>query len=60
MVIAKWQGELDEERFKAVLADPSLADPDVVPEAAETEQVVPVPAERPVPVVRPERVPALT
>jgi aerobic C4-dicarboxylate transport protein len=28
MVIAKWQGELDEERFQAVLADPSLADPD--------------------------------
>src|SRR5439155_10175935 len=27
MVIAKWQGELDEERFHAGLADPSLADP---------------------------------
>ena len=29
MVIAKWQGERDEERFQAVLDDPSLADPDV-------------------------------
>jgi aerobic C4-dicarboxylate transport protein len=28
MVIAKWQGERDEERFQAALADPSLADPD--------------------------------
>jgi aerobic C4-dicarboxylate transport protein len=26
MVIARWQGELDRERFAAVLADPSLAD----------------------------------
>ena len=32
MVIAKWQGERDEERFQAVLDDPSLADPDVVDE----------------------------
>jgi aerobic C4-dicarboxylate transport protein len=31
MVIAKWQGELDEERFHEVLADPSLADPDAPP-----------------------------
>ena len=29
IVIARWQGELDEERFRAVLADPSLADPDL-------------------------------
>jgi hypothetical protein len=28
MVIAKWQGERDEARFQAALADPSLADPD--------------------------------
>jgi aerobic C4-dicarboxylate transport protein len=28
MVIAKWQGERDEEVFQAALADPSLADPD--------------------------------
>jgi aerobic C4-dicarboxylate transport protein len=41
MVIAKWQGELDEDRFRAVLADPSLADPDAVP--ADTE----VPASTP-------------
>jgi aerobic C4-dicarboxylate transport protein len=33
MVIAKWQGERDEARFQAVLADPSLADPDLVEEA---------------------------
>jgi aerobic C4-dicarboxylate transport protein len=32
MVIAKWQGERDDERFQAVLADPSLADPDRVEE----------------------------
>ena len=30
MVIAKLQGERDEERFQAVLNDPSLADPDRV------------------------------
>ena len=30
MVIAKWQGERDDERFAAVLDDPSLADPDAV------------------------------
>jgi aerobic C4-dicarboxylate transport protein len=30
MVIAKLQGERDDERFAAVLDDPSLADPDVV------------------------------
>jgi aerobic C4-dicarboxylate transport protein len=28
MVVAKLMGEVDEERFKAVLDDPSLADPD--------------------------------
>ena len=32
MVIAKLQGERDEERFQAVLDDPSLADPDVLDE----------------------------
>jgi aerobic C4-dicarboxylate transport protein len=36
MVIAKWQGERDEERFRAALSDPSLADPD----RAEDEPVV--------------------
>ena len=35
MVVAKWQGELDEERFQAVLDEPALADPDVVDEDAE-------------------------
>jgi aerobic C4-dicarboxylate transport protein len=28
LVIARWQGELDEERLREVLDDPSLADPD--------------------------------
>ena len=32
MVIAKLQGERDDERFQAVLDDPSLADPDLVDE----------------------------
>src|ERR687897_373656 len=32
MVIARWQGELDEKRFHAALDDPSLVDPDLVPE----------------------------
>ena len=32
MVIAKLQGERDEERFQAVLDNPSLADPDVIDE----------------------------
>ena len=35
MVIAKLQGERDDERFQAVLDDPSLADPDRVDERAE-------------------------
>jgi aerobic C4-dicarboxylate transport protein len=29
MVVAGWQGELDRERFQAVLDEPSLADPDL-------------------------------
>jgi aerobic C4-dicarboxylate transport protein len=40
MVIAKWQGELDKERFDAVLAEPALADPELgpmVPEPAVSE-----------------------
>jgi aerobic C4-dicarboxylate transport protein len=56
MVIAKWQGELDDERFHAALQDPSLADPELGPPT-----VAPAPAE---PVVKPGRapepVPALT
>ena len=31
MVVARWHGELDEERFHAVLNDPRLADPDAAP-----------------------------
>jgi aerobic C4-dicarboxylate transport protein len=37
MVIAKLQGERDDERFMAVLDDPSLADPDQVEEDDESE-----------------------
>jgi aerobic C4-dicarboxylate transport protein len=31
MVVARWHGELDEERFHTVLDEPSLADPDLGP-----------------------------
>ncbi|MDO9353243.1 MAG: cation:dicarboxylase symporter family transporter [Solirubrobacteraceae bacterium] len=31
LVVAAWQGELDRDRLKAALADPSLADPDLGP-----------------------------
>ena len=31
MVVARWHGELDEERFHAVLDEPGLADPDAAP-----------------------------
>jgi aerobic C4-dicarboxylate transport protein len=34
MVIARWQGELDEDRFYAALEDPSLADPELGPVTA--------------------------
>jgi aerobic C4-dicarboxylate transport protein len=55
MVIARWEGELDTERFRAALADPSVADPALGPIAA-----TPAPAE-PAPIRRPaEPVPALT
>ncbi len=37
MVIAKLQGERDDERFMAVLDDPSLADPDVVEDESEVD-----------------------
>ena len=43
MVIAKWQGERDEERFQAVLDDPSLADPDVLDEDADRPRRTPTP-----------------
>ena len=57
MVIARWQGELDEERFHAALDDPSLADPEVVTESPVTTIPGPVTP----PVSRPaEPVPALS
>jgi aerobic C4-dicarboxylate transport protein len=52
MVIARWEGELDEERFHAALDDPSLVDPQLEPEEP---AVVPLPEpprhSRPVPVL---------
>jgi aerobic C4-dicarboxylate transport protein len=55
MVIARWQGELDEERFQAALDEPSLADPELGPLAE------PEPVASPVPPVRThEPVPALS
>lgn len=56
MVVSKWHGELDEERFRQVLADPSLADPDSDPiPAFEREPVLDEP-----PIAKPgEAVPAL-
>jgi aerobic C4-dicarboxylate transport protein len=57
MVVARWQGELDEERFQEVLDNPSLASPDVaadeMPERRTEQPVLPVPVAR-------DRVPALT
>ncbi|MBI5103856.1 MAG: cation:dicarboxylase symporter family transporter [Solirubrobacterales bacterium] len=44
MVIAKWQGELDEARFHAVLDDPSLADPDAIEAPAASRPAAPAPA----------------
>src|SRR5215213_8946304 len=49
MVIARWQGDLDEERFHAALEDPSLADPELGPPT-----VAPAPSE---PLVKPGRAP---
>jgi aerobic C4-dicarboxylate transport protein len=57
MVIARWQGELDEERFHAALADPALADPELGPPAA--EPAAPEPARQPRP-REAQPVPALT
>jgi aerobic C4-dicarboxylate transport protein len=53
MVIARWQGELDEERFRAALDDPSLVDPELEPEE-------PVLAPLPEPPRHTRPVPALT
>jgi aerobic C4-dicarboxylate transport protein len=50
MVIARWQGELDEERFHAALDDPSLADPEHAPEIA--LPTVPEPLAHPTPTGR--------
>ena len=55
MVIAKWQGELDSERFQAALDDPSIADPVLGLIATETEVPVTERFRRPA-----EPVPALT
>ena len=54
MVIAKLQGERDDERFQAVLDDPSLADPDRdrgrAEPPADARRVGPLRARRPEPV----------
>jgi aerobic C4-dicarboxylate transport protein len=47
MVVARWQGELDEERFHAVLDEPALADPEVGPPAHEPLARQPEPSRRP-------------
>jgi aerobic C4-dicarboxylate transport protein len=61
MVIARWQGELDETRFHAALADPSLADPELGPLAPESSEDVVERRPLPEPAARPaEPVPALT
>jgi aerobic C4-dicarboxylate transport protein len=58
MVIAKWQGELDTERFQAALADPSLADPELGPIVSEPAvSEAPAPSDR---FRRPEPIPSLT
>jgi len=59
IAIAKWQGELDEERFHAVLADPSLADPSVMP-AEQPSPAGDAPAEERRVLPRPEPVPVLS
>jgi aerobic C4-dicarboxylate transport protein len=62
MVIAGWQGERDEQRFRAALEDPSLADPELGPLEAPAEPVEPSePIVAPKPAGRAaEPVPALT
>ena len=57
MVVSRWQGELDEERFHAVLEDPALADPALAPPAIEPEPAAPADA---TPRTTREPVPALT
>jgi aerobic C4-dicarboxylate transport protein len=62
MVVARWQGELDEERFHAVLDRPSLADPELGPLDDEAAAPSPLPQPMPEPARRPaaERVPVLS
>jgi hypothetical protein len=58
MVIARWNGDLDKERFEAALADPSLADPELGPLVTEPAvSEAPAPSER---FRRPEPIPSLT
>jgi aerobic C4-dicarboxylate transport protein len=51
LVIARWQGELDEQRLQAVLDQPSLADPETAPprQAPVVDEPRTVPAPAPVP-----------
>jgi aerobic C4-dicarboxylate transport protein len=44
MVVAKWAGERDDERFQAVLRDPSLADPEREEPAPAAPEAAPAPA----------------
>ncbi|MEH3054475.1 MAG: cation:dicarboxylase symporter family transporter, partial [Patulibacter minatonensis] len=41
LVIAKWEGELDEVRLRAVLANPALADPELASAAVEGQAPAP-------------------
>jgi aerobic C4-dicarboxylate transport protein len=59
MVIAGWQGERDEQRFRAALEDPSLADPELGPIAPQPEPAEPIASPRPAGRA-PEPVPALS
>jgi len=58
MVVARWHGELDEERFREVLANPSLASPDAAPAPADAREPRPELPGLPVPAGR-EQVPVL-
>jgi aerobic C4-dicarboxylate transport protein len=50
MVVAKWAGQRDDERFQAVLLDPTLADPQQeAPEEAEREAPVGAAPQHPLP-----------
>ncbi|HWI72822.1 MAG TPA: cation:dicarboxylase symporter family transporter [Baekduia sp.] len=60
MVVARWQGELDEERFHAVLDDPSLADPSLGPIDGDVAEPESEPERAPLPAPVGRHVPALT